>query len=80
MSKYFGRLKWIRTFGIGIVTVLVFVTLQIIGSVARIGEAFTVTMQILVGIGGVVSIIGIIGIIVGGKHETVRAADWSKPG
>lgn len=80
MSKYFGRIKWIRTFGVGIVMVLLFVTMQIIGSVARIGEAFTVTMQILVALGGIISIIGIVGIIVGGKRAAVRAADWSKPG
>jgi hypothetical protein len=80
MSKYFGRLRWIRTLGIGAAMVIMFVTLQIIGSLLRIGEAYTITMQVLVLIGGIISIVGIIGIVVGGKHVTVRASDWSKPG
>ena len=80
MSKYFGRLKWIRTLAVGVGIVLVFLILQIIGAVGRFGEAYTVTMQIAVLLGGLIAIVGMIGVVIGGKHDTVRASDWSRPG
>ena len=80
MSKYFGRLKWIRTLSVGVAAIILFVTLQIIGSMARFGEAYTVTMQVLVLAAGAVALVGMAGVIVGGKHKTVRASDFSKPG
>ena len=46
LSKYFGRIKWIRTLIVGVGIVILAVTVQIVGSVARLGEGFLQTRPV----------------------------------
>ena len=78
LSKYFGRLKWIRTFVIGVAIVLLSVALQLIGLGIRPGTRFVQFTMAGVLIGAAVAIIGALGVIIGGKHATVRVGDKAR--
>jgi hypothetical protein len=74
LSKYFGRLKWIRTAAVGVFIVMVSLLFQIIGSIGQLGTAFVRIWQTAILFGAVVAAIGIVGVIVGGRHRTVRVS------
>jgi len=75
LSKYFGRLKWIRTFVIGVAIVILSVALQLIGLGIRPRTRFVQFTMIGVLIGAAVTVVGALGIIIGGKHTTVHVSD-----
>ena len=74
LSKYFGRLKWIRTAAVGVFIVMVSLLFQIIGSIGQLGTAFVRIWQTTILFGAVVAAIGIVGVVVGGRHRTVRVS------
>jgi hypothetical protein len=74
LSKYFGRIKWIRTMAVGVAIVLVALALQLIGAIGRFA-ALNELMKYVIRIGAVVTMVGAVGIIVGGRHGRVRASD-----
>lgn len=74
LSKYFGRLKWIRTAGVGVSIVIVSLVFQIVGSIGQLGTAFVRIWQTTIIFGAIVAAIGIIGVLVGGRHRTVRVS------
>ena len=73
LSRYFGRLKWIRTLMVGLAVVLVSLAAQMVGNIAGFSN-YEITRN-AIRIGAAVSGVGIIGIIVGGRHGTVRISD-----
>jgi hypothetical protein len=72
LSKYFGRLKWIRTMVVGVAIVLAALFLQIVGSVGRFGHTYIEIMRIVVIVGAIVAAVGIVGVLIGGRHGRVR--------
>jgi hypothetical protein len=74
LSKYVGRLKWVRTMSVGVAIVVVGFLLQIIGVLRVAGSAYVRVMQAIVLTGAIVFVIGAVGVIVGGKHGRVRTA------
>ncbi len=74
LSKYFGRLKWIRTAAFGVLIVMVSLLLQIVGSIGQLGTAFVRIWQMTIIVGAVIAAVGIVGVIVGGRHRTVRVS------
>jgi hypothetical protein len=69
LSKYFGRLKWIRTMMVGVAIVVLAFIAQIFGSVGPDGPTFLPMMRQVMRIGAVVFGVGVVGIIIGGKHS-----------
>ena len=74
LSKYFGRIKWIRTLMVGVGIVLVAIVFQIVGVVGLFGHAYIRTVQIVVALGAAVALVGAVGVVVGGKHGRISAA------
>ena len=77
LSKYFGRLKWIRTLMVGVAVLVVFFVLQFIVVIRNMGTPLVRVMQVGVFTGALVAMVGIVGPIVGGKHGRIDAAEWS---
>jgi len=75
LSKYFGRLKWIRTVTIGLAIALVFLALQILGFRGFRSPTYMRVMRGGVLLGVVVALVGMVGIVIGGKRGPVRASD-----
>ena len=73
LSKYFGRLKWIRTAMVGLAIVAWSLLLQIGGVLASAEPPYIHTMQAGIVTGAIITAIGILGILIGGRHGTVRA-------
>jgi hypothetical protein len=67
LSKYFGRLKWIRTMMVGTAVVMLALVLQIIGVIGRFGGLIAV-MKVTILVGAVLASIGVVGVVVGGRH------------
>ena len=68
LSKYFGRLKWIRTMMVGVAIVILAFIAQVIGAVGPDGPTFLPMMRQVMRVGAVVFGIGVVGIIIPGKH------------
>ena len=68
LSKYFGRLKWIRLMMVGVAIVLVALFLQMIGLVAQISSVYIVFLKRSVLAGAVLFGIGFAGVILGRLH------------
>lgn len=77
LSKYFGRLKWIRTLMVGVAILLVFFLLQFIVVIRNMGTPLVRVMQVGVFTGALVAGVGIVGTIVGGRHGRISAAEFS---
>lgn len=73
LSKYFGRLKWIRTALVGLAIVALALVLQIGGVIASAEPPYIHTMQGAILVGAAVTAVGIVGVLVGGRHGTVHA-------
>jgi hypothetical protein len=75
LSKYFGRLKWIRTFMVGVGIAVGALLLQFVGAIGLFGFTYIKVMRIAIMVGAGVTAIGLVGIIVGGRHGRVRIPD-----
>ncbi|UCG88687.1 MAG: hypothetical protein JSW71_09170 [Gemmatimonadota bacterium] len=73
LSKYFGRLKWIRTTMVGLVIVALALVLQIGGVIASAEPPYIHTMQAAIIVGAAITAVGIIGVLIGGRHRTIHA-------
>jgi hypothetical protein len=68
LARYARRVKWIRTFQFGVVLLTVAALLYLVG---RFGEAsawLAWTYRACAGIGGLAFVVGLVGLVVGGKH------------
>ena len=72
LSKYFGRLKWIRTVMVGVSIVLLAFVLQVVGFIGQFGDGYLQTMRNLIRAGTVVFAVGFVGVVVGGKRGPFR--------
>ncbi len=77
LSKYFGRLKWIRTLAGGVGIVMVSLVFQVVGSIGQLGTAYVRIWQTTILLGAVVAAIGFVGVVIGGRHRTVRVSGRS---
>lgn len=68
LSKYFGRLKWIRTFVVGVAVVVLAFAGEIIGHIGRLGTTYFWIMRNAVRLGALVAAVGFTGVIVGGRR------------
>ena len=69
LSKYFGRLKWIRTLMVGVSIVLVALVLQVIGAIGQFGVGYLHVMRDVIRVGVVVFGVGAVGTIVGKRRR-----------
>ncbi len=67
LSKYFGRLKWIRTMMVGTAVVIVALILQVVGVIGRFGGLIAI-MKGAILFGAALASIGLVGVVVGGRH------------
>ncbi|MCH7717619.1 MAG: hypothetical protein IH876_15945 [Gemmatimonadetes bacterium] len=70
LSKYFGRLKWIRTVMVGVSIVLVALVLQVIGAIGQFGAAYLGVMRDVIRAGVLVFGVGAVGVVVGGRRKS----------
>lgn len=77
LSKYFGRLKWIRTLMVGVAILVVFFVAQFVVVIRNMGTPLVRVMQVGVFTGALIAGVGIVGTIVGGRHGRISAAEWS---
>ncbi|MCZ6737956.1 MAG: hypothetical protein O7B77_08260 [Actinobacteria bacterium] len=70
LSKYFGRLKWIRTVMVGVSIVLVALVLQVIGAIGQFGVDYLHLMRDVIRVGVVVFGVGAVGVIVGKRRRS----------
>ncbi len=70
LSKYFGRLKWIRTLMVGVSIVLVALVLQVIGAIGQFGVDYLHLMRDAIRVGVVVFGVGAVGVIVGKRRRS----------
>ncbi len=68
LSKYFGRLKWIRTLMVGLTIVLLALALQVVGVLGQLGGEYGSLMRNAVRVGAAVFAVGAVGVVVGGKR------------
>ncbi len=68
LSKFFGRLKWILTMMVGVAIVISAFIAQVIGAVGPDGPTFLPMMRQVMRVGVVVFGIGVVGIIIPGRH------------
>jgi len=73
LSKYFGRIKWIRTAMVGLAIVVLALVLQIGGVLVNAEPPYIHTMQVAILGGAIITAVGIVGVLIGGRHGTVRA-------
>ena len=78
LSKYFGRLKWIRALAVGVATVLLALAGEVVGQFGRFGATYFWIMRNAVRIGALVAGVGIVGVVVGGRHGRVRVVGSHK--
>ncbi len=74
LSKYFGRLKWIRTLMVGVGISLMALILQLIGAIGLFGFAYVRIMRSIVLFGAVVACVGATGVLIGGRHGRVSVS------
>ena len=74
LSKYFGRLKWIRTLMVGVGIVVLGVVGEVVGQIGDLDSGYFWIMRNTVRIGALVGGVGVVGVVVGGRHGRVRAA------
>ena len=72
LSKYFGRRKWIRTFMVGVAIAVAALILQFVGAIGLFGFAYIRIMRNTILVGAAVAAVGLVGIIIGGRHGRVR--------
>lgn len=72
LSKYFGRLKWIRTMMVGVAIVLLALVLQLIGVGLTLGMPYVRFMRGTILVGAAVVAVGLLGVLIGGRHKAVR--------
>ncbi len=70
LSKYFGRLKWIRTVMVGVSIVLVALVLQVVGAIGQFGADYLRVMRDVIRVGVVVFGVGAVGVIVGRRRRS----------
>jgi hypothetical protein len=67
LGRYAHRMKWIRLFILGIVILAIDATLMIIGEVG-VASVSRGLLQVLGVVGGISLTVGLIGLILGGRH------------
>jgi hypothetical protein len=75
LSKYLGRLKWIRIMTVGVTIVVIGLLLQVIGSIGQLGDAYVGVMRRVILAGAAIFAVGFVGVIIGGRHKTLRVSD-----
>ncbi len=72
LARYARRLKWIRTFSVGVVLLTIAFLLYALGRMTEFPSWFGWVVQACAGIGFVALLIGLVGLVVGGRS---RSAD-----
>jgi hypothetical protein len=72
LSKYYGRRNWIRTFMVGVAIAVGALVLQLVGAIGLFGFAYTRIMRTTILVGAGIAAVGLIGIVIGGRHGRVR--------
>jgi hypothetical protein len=80
LSKYFGRIQWIRTMAAGVVLVLVGFVCELVGAMIRFPEWYYFVMRNVIRLGAILTAIGALGVLIGKKHTGVRALDQTPRG
>ena len=74
LSKYFGRLKWIRIVMVGVTISIVALLLQLVGAIGLFGFTYIRIMRSIVLFGAIVACVGAVGVLIGGRHGRVRVS------
>jgi len=75
LSKYLGRLKWIRIMTVGVTIVVIAFLLQVAGSIGQLGDAYVAVTRKVILVGAAIFAVGFVGVIIGGRHKTMRISD-----
>jgi len=75
LSKYFGRLRWIRALMVGVAIVVVAFASQMLGHLFRLGDVYYQITKYAIRLGALVALVGTLGVVIGGKRGVVRAVD-----
>ena len=68
ISKYMGRIKWIRLMMVSVLVVLVALLLQMMALVAQIDALYIAVLKRVILVGAVLFAVGLVGVIVGRRH------------
>lgn len=68
LERYARRAKWVRLFIGGIVLMTVSLLLVVLGMLSGFGPGLSVFVRLAVGAGLLALVVGLIGIIIGGRH------------
>jgi hypothetical protein len=68
LARYARRAKWVRLFIGGIVLMTVSLLLVVLGMLSGFGPGLSVLVRLAVGAGLLALVVGLIGIIIGGRH------------
>ncbi|NIN09979.1 MAG: hypothetical protein GTN62_01050 [Gemmatimonadales bacterium] len=72
LSRYAGRIKWIRLFTAGVVLLTAAILLYVLGRISDLGGWFGWVMRATALVGVVAFLIGLVGLVVGGRHGPVQ--------
>jgi len=78
LARYARRVKWIRTFQLGVVLLTVSALLFMVGRFAEAPNWMTWTYRISGGLGAVAFLVGLTGLVVGGKRGPEPADTGSR--
>ncbi len=59
---------------VGVGIVLIGIVFQVVGVIGLFSSTYIRIMQVIVAVGAAVSAVGVVGVLVGGKHGRVSAA------
>lgn len=68
MSKYFGRLKWIRTVTVGVGILALAFVVQVVAVARYMSNEFVDSIKIVVLFGALVAAIGTVGVVLGPRR------------
>jgi hypothetical protein len=68
LARYARRVKWIRLFQLGVVLLTVSALLYVVGRFAETPAWVQWTYRTTTGLGAVAFLLGLLGLVVGGKH------------
>lgn len=80
LSKYFGRIQWIRTMAAGVMLVLIAFVCELVGAMIRFPEWYYTVMRNLIRLGALVTAVGAVGVLIGRRHAAVNAIEEGQRG
>lgn len=80
LSKYFGRIQWIRAMAAGVLLVLIAFVCELVGALIRFPEWYYTVMRNLIRLGAIVTAVGAVGVLIGRRHAGVSAIEEAQRG